>query len=43
MAIYIDFMRLNTVLLTTHLALAKIAIRATSRALQLWNIAFKRP
>ena len=42
-AICLAFIRLNTTLLATHLALLETTIRATSRALQYWNIAFKRP
>ena len=34
---------MNTTLLPTYLALLETTIRATSRALQYWNIAFKRP
>ena len=42
MTIYIGFRRLNTILIATHLPVLEINTRATSRALQYWNIAFKR-
>tara|TARA_B100000780_G_C20860239_1_gene341973 strand:+ start:215 stop:469 length:255 start_codon:yes stop_codon:yes gene_type:complete len=43
MSIYQAFRRLNSPLLTTDLAVLETTIRATSRALQYWNIAFKSP
>ena len=38
-----SFYTMNTTLLPTYLALLETTIRATSRALQYWNMAFKRP
>ena len=39
----IAFRKLNTTLLTTHLAVPETLTRATSRALHKWNIGFKEP
>jgi hypothetical protein len=43
MRIYIAFIRMNTAVLATYLALLEITISAPFRALQYWNMAFKRP
>ena len=43
LAMCIAFRGLNKTLLTMHLSVLETTIRATSRALQYWNIAFKRP
>ena len=43
MRIYIGFRKVNTSLLTAHLTVLETNVRANSRALQYWNIAFKEP